>query len=147
MSTHCVACQRELASQKERVTTLCTGCAEEHGVVPMPPARRPKAPCTKCHGWQFLRIIPRELTATGADYVDEVAAPMGLTYLPQAHKGWLVTSPLPVDARKSFGHVETYVCKRCGFVEWYCVDVERVPVGPAYMTEEVDYEAREAPYR
>lgn len=46
----------------------------------------------------------------------------------------------------SHGSLETYVCKGCGFVEWYCQDPESVPIGPEYMTELVDYDSG-TPYR
>ena len=36
------------------------------------------------------------------------------------------------------GVFECYICKRCGFVDWYCQDPEHIPIGKQYMTEEVD---------
>ena len=53
----------------------------------------------------------------------------------------------PLDPRAGgLGLLELYVCTRCGFVEWYCHDVERIPADPALMTELLDYES-ETPYR
>ena len=46
------------------------------------------------------------------------------------------------------GLLETYICKKCGFVEWYCIDTHNIPIGPHTMTEEIDYAARgDTPYR
>ncbi len=36
------------------------------------------------------------------------------------------------------GWLEAYVCRACGFVEWYCCDPDKLPIGPEYMTELVD---------
>lgn len=46
------------------------------------------------------------------------------------------------------GLLEAYICRTCGAVEWYCVDVEKIPIHPHLMTEEIDYDAdRAGPYR
>jgi hypothetical protein len=37
------------------------------------------------------------------------------------------------------------ICKHCGLVEWFCLNPARIPIGPQYMTESIDYDA--APYR
>jgi hypothetical protein len=49
-------------------------------------------------------------------------------------------------SRQGFGVFEAYICKKCGFVEWYCHAPEQIPIGPEYMTEDVDVEG-DAPYR
>ena len=53
----------------------------------------------------------------------------------------------PIDSRKACGYLEQYICRKCGFIEWYCNDPEHIPIGPQYMTELVDYGARDTPYR
>ena len=46
------------------------------------------------------------------------------------------------------GLLETYICRWCGAVEWYCVDVERIPEHPHLMSEAIDYDgAGDTPYR
>lgn len=53
----------------------------------------------------------------------------------------------PASPREGFGVFEAYICKRCGFVDWYCQDPERIPIGKQYMTEELDADASTEPYR
>jgi hypothetical protein len=143
MDPVCASCRLyRLTTDAEREVNLCTTCAGTFGVVPMPPARRPRAPCGKCNGMKFIRAIPRELGMK----IDEVAAPMAVTYQHEVEKGWMVDAPMPIDPRKSLGQLEMYICRKCGFVEWYCADPEQIPIGPAYMTEAID-DGSPTPYR
>jgi hypothetical protein len=144
MDPVCTSCRlNRLATEWERDVNLCVKCADAFGVMPMRPARRPRAPCGKCNGMRFIRSIPRELAAKGQR---EVASPMAVTYQHEVEPGWMVDTPLPIDPRKSHGQLEMYICRRCGFIEWYCSDPEHIPIGPAYMTEAIDYDTP-APYR
>lgn len=79
-----------------------------------------------------MRAIPREIAQT--------AGPMFAAYE-------LTGSPFvaPIDPRRGFGVFEVFICKRCGFVEWYCEDPQEIPIGPEYMTEDVD--VADAPFR
>jgi hypothetical protein len=146
MSQTCLACRaRDLTTADEKQTLLCVACAEALGVVPMRPSRRPPSPCAKCNGMRFIRAVPRELTPSRDD-AQPMAMPMGIVYQYEVQRGRYQATPLPVDAHKALGMLEVYVCRKCGFVEWYCADPEKIPVGPVYMTEELDYEG-ESPYR
>ncbi len=42
--------------------------------------------------------------------------------------------------------LEIFICRTCSLVEWYCLDVERIPIGPQCMTEIVSLESA-TPYR
>src|SRR5262245_56359737 len=91
---------------------VCGACASRLGVIPMPPPRRPARPCDRCNGVRFIRAIPRELTATGGDYVQEQAAPMTLTIVPTVtdpllRSGKDLEVPNPWNGR---GLLEVYVC-------------------------------------
>ena len=142
----CLACRlRTLSTTEETQTLLCETCAQALGVVPMRPPRRKPSPCTKCNGMKFIRAVPRELTPSEND-AHAMALPMGLVYQYEVQRGRYVSMPLPIDARKALGVLEVYVCRNCGFVEWYCSDPERIPIGPVYMTEDIDYEG-DTPYR
>ncbi|HEY5933577.1 MAG TPA: hypothetical protein VIU61_03050 [Kofleriaceae bacterium] len=146
--TACTACTKPITTEWELATTLCEACANEFGVMPMPPARRPARACERCNGMQFIRAIPRELTAFGNDHVNEVASPMQVTYQLQVRSGLFGGKrAVRLDSRKAFGFVEQYICRKCGFIEWYCSNPERVPIGPAYMTEAIDYDTAAEPYR
>ena len=132
----------------EVAVNMCTDCAGELGVMPLLPARRPARPCERCNGMQFIRAVPRELTVkVGYDTNMQVASPMAVTFANERREGFFADSAQPIDSRKAFGYLEQYICRGCGFVEWYCNDPERVPIGPAYMTEAIDYAADDTPYR
>lgn len=74
---------------------------------------------------------------------------MYVTYMPAKEKGFFSNSVAPIAIEQAgVGLLETYICKKCGAVEWYCVDVEKIPVHPHLMSEEIDYAKRgEGPYR
>jgi hypothetical protein len=87
----------------------------------------------------LIRAVPRELTI--AEHLVATSGPMFVTYE-------ILRTPT-VDAihpRSGFGVLEIYVCRRCGFVEWYCQKPEEIPIGPEYMTEEIDVTG-DGPYR
>ena len=136
----------------------CTVCAFELGIVPMAHSRRPPLPCTRCNSLRFTRVIPREHTSvglrftpavtSGGDIHRSVSAPMMVTHQARATPK-LATSGkavVPIDIRTGFGRLEMFVCRQCGFVEWYCDEPESIPIGPHYMTEDIDY-APPGPYR
>lgn len=137
----CTVCRSwQLEDGPDLAREMCSPCANRVGVVAMPPARRKAIPCRGCNGMKFVRAIPRELSAASAPYSsDPLVSLMNVTYEQPALGE-------PLDARGGRGLLEVYVCKKCGLVEWYCNDVERIPIGPRYMTEDVDYES-DAPYR
>jgi len=138
----CTVCRdNELASEWEIDMQLCLRCADAYGVMPMRPARRPPRPCSRCNHMKFVRAIPRELTATGQhNYLNRVASPMAVTYQHEYQTG-PIAGPLALDPRKTYGYLEMYICRGCGFVEWYCSDPENIPIGPQFMTEAIDYDA------
>jgi len=129
-----------LETEHDLARGMCTPCSNRLGVVVMPPARRRAVPCRGCNGMKFVRAIPREISAWPAPYnADPLVSLMTVTYEDPERSG-------PLNARGGLGLLEVYVCKKCGLVEWYCGDVEQIPIGPRYMTEEIDYES-ETPYR
>jgi hypothetical protein len=148
-----------LRSDAERAMNACEVCALELGLVPMAYSRRPPLPCTRCNGHRFTRVIPREHTSVGlrftptdatgtGDIHRSVSAPMVATHVPRtieklASAGRTVVS---IDIRQGFGRTEMFVCRGCGFVEWYIDQPETIPIGPHYMTEDIDYSSP-GPYR
>jgi hypothetical protein len=102
------------------------------GLPPPAPPLRPKVPCVRCAGTRFVRAVPRELVAER--YVDpnyQQAVPMAVTWPPHP-------TAQGVDERNGQGMFEVYVCRTCGFVEWYCRDAASIPIGPEHATEEFD---------
>lgn len=147
--TKCELCDTNfLVSAGAKQMQACEECARKIGIIPMPPARRPPAPCQRCNGQQFLRVIPREHASQryGEQNV-QISAPMFVTHRPTTHRSWLQKGVNPIEHdSQGVGMLETYLCRKCGFVEWYCSDVERIPAHPHLMSEMIDY-AGETPYR
>jgi hypothetical protein len=146
----CRICEREqVDADQPKTFDICRTCAKRLGVIPLPPPRRPARPCARCTGMRFTRVIPREYSAWGVERVHEQAAPMTLTMEPVLLERLFGGRRLGyTDMWKGLGYLETYVCSGCGFVEWYCVDPESIPVGPEYMADIVDYGAPDGkPYR
>ncbi|MBA3538454.1 MAG: hypothetical protein H0T79_02395 [Deltaproteobacteria bacterium] len=145
----CSLCKRSIGTPTELATLVCADCARTIGVIPMPPSRRPPTPCARCNARRFVRVIPREHSTSPADPTRQVSAPMFATVMPRMHVGVLGQAPLPLEIDLGgVGLLEMYICAKCGFVEWYCVDVERIPIHPGMMTQLIDYDAAsEAPYR
>jgi hypothetical protein len=99
----------------------------------------------RCNARQFVRVIPREHTSRFAD--NQISAPMYITHAPGVIQGWLALRAGDIEVEKpGYGLLETYICRKCGAVEWYCFDVERIPIHPHLMSEAIDYESK-SPYR
>jgi hypothetical protein len=138
----CLICRHALLSTPlERDRKACDDCARRTGLIAMGPPRRRVAPCSKCNHGKLVRFVPRELTTirTREGYVASYG-PMFATYPPP---GVFETT---IHPRSGFGVLEGYACRSCGFIEWYCQDPTEIPIGPEYMTEEIDV-AGPTPYR
>jgi hypothetical protein len=133
----CRVCKTELADDKSEI---CAGCRETLGVVEMPTARRPLGPCHKCNGTKLIRVIPRDhtLLTAGPYQTLSVTVPMRLTVVPTLATRWFHERADRPDPRMMRGLLEAYVCRTCGFTEWYCSDPQNIPIGPEFMTEEID---------
>ena len=134
--SRCAVCDRMLLPGAEEQRSVCEDCARKAGAIAMPPPRRRATPCTKCNHTKLVRVIPREL-------VDDFAGPMFAAY---RFLRWQDHAARPIDPRAGYGVLEAYICKQCGFVEWYCRAPEAIPIGPEYMTEDIDLDAG-PPYR
>ncbi len=148
---NCKLCEKyvgEVGDPPTAATGVCSDCRSRLGIIPMPPARRLLKPCRQCNAMRFIRVIPRELSATGGDYVQAHAGPMTATIRPDTAPKMLfagknVGTPTPSSG---IGLLELYICTGCGLSEWYCHDPDRIPIGPEYMTELIDLESS-SPYR
>ena len=140
----CTLCKAPLGSKVERNRQVCDACAAKTGIVVLQPSRRKPHPCTRCGHDRFVRAIPRELAERDGR---PTAGPMFAAYqIPSAPTfAGLATVIESIDARRGFGVFEVYICKACGFCEWYCLDPEEIPIGPEYMTEDVGSDG--TPYR
>ncbi|MGE0870575.1 MAG: hypothetical protein AB7P03_18565 [Kofleriaceae bacterium] len=131
----CVICQlAPLITALQRDRKACDQCAVKTGLIAFGPPRRRVASCSKCNHPQLVRFFPRELGTTHGQWTDPSVpcyGPMFATYRVPDDRG-------PVHPRSGFGILEAYACRSCGFVEWYCQDPEKIPIGPEYMTELID---------
>lgn len=143
----CPVCARApLVLSDELQMQMCTKCAVENGVRPMPPAMRPPAPCLRCKGLKFVRTVPREYSIvldSQRPNDRQVAAPMYFTYSPTFGQ---FGGRHDIDIQKGYGQLEMYACVACGFVELYAHAPADIPIHPHLMTEEIDYSAS-GPYR
>jgi hypothetical protein len=146
MDARCTICGiKKLTDETERATTACKKCADLTGITPMGPARRPARPCERCNGMQFIRSVPHTPSPRLEKYAGAVAMAVAQE----------LRDTTEFDGRAGLwgtlvghGGLELYACRRCGFVEWYCAALENVPIGPAYMTEAIDYQNKDAgPFR
>lgn len=142
MTPRCALCEAEDASEEFRVGLRC---ARRLGLRMLPPPRRPAVPCTRCNGMVFVRVLPRVYGVTA--HATATGVPMTLTAKPPPVQKYLLGSTVG-DPQLFYGvgTVETFVCRSCGFVEWYCQDPEAIPIGDEYNTQLVDY-STPGPYR
>ncbi len=136
-----------LRSDDEKRNGFCDECHTRLGLRPLPPSRRPALPCARCKHTELIRCQMRELASTGGRMVEERPVPMAVTYAPRLevkYVAMLYTAAGP-DLKKTFGALEAYVCRACGFTEWYCQAPEDIPIGAHHGTELVTI--GESPYR
>lgn len=120
---------------------LCDSCLKKTGLTRDEPQRREVQPCMRCGGLELIRAKIRERTAghIGGETNREDFVPFAVTYaISEEYKSTLsfrkVPSALP-DREQPHGRLEAWVCRGCGFVEWYAQSPERIPIGEAFGTE------------
>lgn len=143
----CSVCAYENLTEPDEIAMqTCAKCARSCGIVPMPPVTRPPAPCLRCGKRKFVHAVAREFTSrTQGEANGQITAPMAIGHAPMRDRMDYDDCNV-IDIKRGRGPLEVYVCCGCGFVEWYCPDVARIPIHPNQMTEIVDYDAG-GPYR
>jgi len=123
---------------------LCHDCRSKYGLLSKwPESRRLHRRCVRCDHGEFVRAAVRERGA--GNWNSPRLAPLGVTFLRQM----IVTAagdsrPLnEPDLRDPAGPFEVYVCRGCGFTEWYALEPESVPIGAEYATELAEVGGRE----
>ena len=79
--------------------------------------------CPKCGGTEIIVAHPGEY----GDGSQEVG-PMSVTAEPR----WVMSGRNPSYGK---GELVLYVCRTCGFAEWYAEDPQSIPIGEEYKTE------------
>jgi hypothetical protein len=124
---------------------VCRPCAHRFGLPEEPgdwPGR--DRPCARCgHGVLLACIVRQRL---GIDQLAPLAASFE-----RKLKTRILTGEEEIEYDKSPDHDAprgvfiAYICRACGFVDWYALNPGAIPVGPAYGTKLV--ETHRHPYR
>jgi len=96
----------------------------------------------RCQHPVLVRAQVRERTVAPGDHAKERTAPLAITYgRSKDYKSFfsleLVASATP-EPNEPHGVLEAFVCRSCGFVEWYAQAPEQIPIGVVFGTELVD---------
>src|SRR5688572_16020781 len=105
----CTVCDhREIASPTELATQVCQICAKATGIRPLPPSRRPPAPCQRCNKLAFVRAVPRT-------FDDDRYTPIAATFK-DIRVRYPALGGVHVEAQNAGrGVLELYICQGCGF--------------------------------
>jgi len=141
----CRICSEELHGPLSTEDQEWDGWQQEHGIchrcrnvfglgVRAQPSARPRGPCARCSCPQLVRVLVRERTG---EYDSMV--PMALTFARETKSSfWEGKTANTPDRGRPLGILDAYVCRGCGFVEWYAREPDRIPIGPEHGTELVD---------
>jgi rubrerythrin len=143
MMATCKFCENEVTD-----TVLCNACRSKLGLVSGGGARS-KLPCQRCNHPEHVRALARELTTSPGQSGEREAVPMSVTLEPIANRTFFMDRPdgvRPGTFTRVHGVLDMYVCRKCGFTEWYCRAPQSIPIGEEYGTEIVTSET-DSPYR
>lgn len=144
----CSLCDKEKHKVQFGDPGICSQCAEKQSLpLPSEPLR-PRIPCTRCSGTEFVRCLAvRERATAPGESGYQYAAPLSATFEMNTDTtfwaGRTVRSP---DFGKPRGSFEAYICRGCGYTEMYARAPTEIPIGPEHATELFDV-GGEAPYR
>ncbi len=79
--------------------------------------------CPKCGGTEIILAHPAEY---GNESME--VGPISVTAEPR----WMLSGRNPKHGQ---GELVLYVCRACGFSEWYALEPESIPIGEDYRTE------------
>jgi hypothetical protein len=141
----CKLCEKE--ELQLSADGFCQSCVSEHALEQRPPPLRPRIPCVRCQSRSFVRCWRiRERAASGGDHATEYIAPLSVTYEHTSRvtvfRGRRVRE---VNVHDPVGILEAYVCRQCGYTEFYTREADKIPTSPEYATEL--FEAGGEPYR
>jgi len=132
------------ASVLDGARDLCDACQKKAGLPDAARPRREVAPCLKCGGLELVRAQVRERTAGDAfssrrEANKEAFVPFAITYALSKEFAKLfslkqVPSAVP-NVAVPYGILEAYVCRACGYVEWYAQAPHEIPIAAALGTE------------
>lgn len=140
MAATCKFCPLRLTGGEVEV---CKACKAKLGLV-SGGVIRPLIPCQRCHHPELVRAPAREFTTSPGDTGQREALPMAVTSAAKPIVSVWTGAGKGAEANPSqfAGVLEMYVCRGCGFTEWYCRDPLSIPIGEEYGTELLDLGAK-----
>jgi len=93
-----------------------------------------KGTCPLCEHNEVIESVAAEFSHSSAE------TPMSVTY----DARWVVGGRNP---RHGHGALRMYVCRSCGYVQWFADHPEKIPVSPEFGTRIIKGTKPEAPFR
>jgi hypothetical protein len=97
----------------------------------------------------LIRCQVRERATTigvdGSQFLSPLAVTFHTYRVLSVHTG-NPTGRIAPHVNQPAGVLEAYVCRSCGFVDWYAQSPAQIPIGPAFGTELIEVEGQ-GPYR
>jgi hypothetical protein len=126
---------------------ICESCRASLGLV-AGGGVRPQLPCQRCNHPELVRALAREFTTSPGEYGVRESRPMAVTAEPVPEHTFFAGRPkgVHVEVDQYRGILEMYICRKCGFTEWYCRDPRSIPIGAEYGTEKLGGDPT-GPYR
>ena len=91
--------------------------------------------CPLCEHNEIVEAVPAEFGESNMEVSQQA-----ITYDPR----WLMSGRNPVYPH---GKLMVYVCRRCGYVQWFAENPEGIPIGAEYQTRLIEGEGERGPYR
>lgn len=151
----CSFCHQAMFYRSDHEVGIHQSCMQRFGLQARPPSRRLPVGCARCEHPILIRCLVRERGAQveGSQGAYAYLAPLQVTFAREVKTSvgffWAETRTQELaspDFRRPVGMLETYVCQRCGFTEWFTVEPEKLPIGPEYGTVVLDATPA-SPYR
>jgi len=93
-----------------------------------------KGQCPVCEHDEVLESVVAEFGHS------DFEKPMCVTYDPR----WMFEGRNPTHG---YGPLRIYVCRSCGFAQWFAGAPEKIPVGDDYRTRIINGPGTDGPYR
>ena len=93
-----------------------------------------KGRCPLCEHNEILESVPAQF---GDQHLE---VPFAVTY----DRRWVMQGRNP---KYPHGQLRLYVCRRCGYAQWFADNPAKIPVGEEYSTRILRGPEPEAPYR
>lgn len=93
-----------------------------------------KGSCPLCDHTEILEARP--VDSAGGHFVrDDKSA---------GARGWVISGPNP---NHHYGSLTAYICRRCGYLQWFAADPAAIPVSDYYQTRIIEGPEQDGPFR